>query len=151
MTDLPLSIDHRYRVISSLGEGLTGEVYLVETPEGRFALKLLKPFEEASLKESLISAFKFEFGFLKDLRHPNVVKIDEFGFDEELKRFYFTEEYLQGRPIHDYAKAAPPDRIGDLFIQAVKGLQAIHRAHILHGDLKGNNILVIEETGGPVV
>jgi transcriptional regulator with GAF, ATPase, and Fis domain/serine/threonine protein kinase/Tfp pilus assembly protein PilF len=144
-------IDHRYRVLKELGEGLTGDVYLVEAPEGRFALKLLKPFAEKELEENLIRAFKFEFGFLKDLRHPHVVGIHDFGFDEILRRFYFTEEFLDGRPIHEFCKGVPPETIIDLFLQSIDGLQAIHRAGILHGDIKGNNLLVVRGPFGPEV
>src|SRR5262245_13551515 len=144
-------IDHRYRVLKELGEGLTGNVYLVEDPEGRFALKLLKPFAEKELEENLIRAFKFEFDFLKDLRHPHVVGIHDFGFDEALRRFYFTEEFLDGRPIQEFCKGAPLETIINLFLQSIDGLQAIHRAGILHGDIKGNNLLVVQGPSGPEV
>ncbi|MCE9624576.1 MAG: sigma 54-interacting transcriptional regulator [Deltaproteobacteria bacterium] len=96
-------------------------------------------------------AFKFEFAFLKDLRHPNVVRIQDFGYDESLRRFYFTEEYLEGKPLPNFAKGASPEAIAELFLQAIHGLQAIHRARLLHGDLKGNNLIVVEEGGVPRV
>lgn len=143
-------IDHCYRVCRLLGEGLTGEVFLVEGPEGMAALKLLKPFTDRGLEENVLSAFKFEFGFLKDLSHPHVVRIQDFGFDEELGRFYFTEEYLEGCALDEFAKGVEPELIGRLFIQALEGLQAIHRAQILHGDLKPGNLWVVEDkTLGP--
>lgn len=145
------SIDGRYRTLRVLGEGLTGEVFLVESDEGRFALKLLKPFADHDLDTQLIQAFKFEFSFLKDLRHPHVVRIADFGFDEKLRRFYFTEEFLQGQPIQDYARDASPKEISDLFFQAIQGLQAIHGARLLHGDIKGNNLLVVEKDAAPCV
>ncbi len=141
----------RYQVLRLLGEGLTGEVYLVETPEGQFALKLLKPFQDRKLEASIVGAFKFEFGFLKDLKHPNVVRIQDFGFAEELRRFYFTEEYLEGETLNDYCAQADPDCLEGLFLQAIEGLQAIHRAHILHGDLKGSNLIVINMASGPLL
>lgn len=147
----PIRIDGRYRVLRALGEGLTGEVFLVESPEGRFALKLLKPFADRGLEAELIHAFKFEFAFLKDLHHPNVVRIADFGFDEGLRRFYFTEEFLEGQAIQDYARGRPPEEIAELFLQAIRGLQAIHRARLLHGDIKGNNLLVVIEDGAPCV
>lgn len=147
----PTCIDSCYRVIRPLGEGLTGEVYLVEGPEGKVALKLLKPFADPELEQKLVSAFKFEFGFLKDLRHPHVVRIEDFGFDTAQRRFYFTEEYLDALPIDQYAKQATPESIGHLFVQAIEGLQAIHRAKILHGDLKPGNLLVVTGPAGAQV
>ncbi len=147
----PQTIDHRYRVKRPLGEGLSGEVYLVEGPEGAAALKLLKPFSDRKLEESLLAAFKFEFGLLKDFNHPHVVQIRDFGFDEPSQRFYFTEEYLAGRPISEYCSGATPDTIEALFAQALHGLQALHRAHIIHGDLQANNLLVVDGPEGGVV
>src|SRR4030095_3916956 len=134
-----------------LGEGLTGQVYLVESSDGPSALKLLKPFTDRRLEESILQAFQFEFGFLKDLSHPHVVKIQDFGFDPELKRFFFTEEFLDGRPLDEFAQGADPSLLEQLFLQSVRGLQAIHRARVLHGDLKGSNLLVVSEALGPVV
>src|SRR5262245_53423803 len=151
MTSLPPMIANRYRVLRTLGEGLTGEVYLVESPDGCSALKLLKPFTDRRLEESILKAFQFEFGFLKDLSHPHVVKIQDFGFDPVLKRFFFTEEFLDGRPLDDFARGAEPFLLETLFLQAVRGLQAIHRAGVLHGDLKGSNLLVVSEASGPAV
>jgi len=145
----PRSIDGRYQVLKTLGEGLTGEVFLVESESGRSALKLLKPFADRDLETDLVGAFKFEFAFLKDLLHPNVVRIQDFGFDPKLRRFYFTEEFLEGKSLPDFAKDLSPTEIGKLFLQAVQGLQAIHRARLLHGDIKGNNLWVIPTKEDP--
>src|SRR4029453_15784608 len=147
----PTSISGRYRVLKKLGEGLTGQVYLVESSDGPSALKLLKPFTDRRLEESILQAFQFEFGFLKDLSHPHVVKIQDFGFDPELKRFFFTEEFLDGRPLDEFAQGADPSLLEQLFLQAVRGLQAIHRARVLHGDLKGSNLLVVSKDSGPLL
>lgn len=151
MAAVPQTIDSIYRVVRPLGEGLTGEVYLVESGGETLALKLLKAFGEKGVEENVISAFKFEFGLLKDLRHPHVVGVREFGFDAGLGRYYFTEEFLEGVPLSDYGGKASPETLADLFVQAVQGLQAIHRAHMLHGDLKGSNLLILEEDGMPVL
>ncbi|MFO1463437.1 MAG: sigma 54-interacting transcriptional regulator [bacterium] len=145
----PQEIDGRYRILKTLGEGLTGEVYLVESAGGRSALKLLKPFADRALEAELVAAFKFEFAFLKDLRHPNVVRIQDFGFDPKLRRFYFTEEFLEGKALPEFARGLSPAEIGKLFVQAVSGLQAIHRARLLHGDIKGNNLWVVPGPEGP--
>ncbi|HSA60500.1 MAG TPA: sigma 54-interacting transcriptional regulator [bacterium] len=145
------TIDRRFKVIGRLGEGMAGEILRVRSDEGEFALKLLKPFPDPRLQDEVVRSFKFEFGFLKDLRHPNVVAIHDFGFDEDSKRFYFTQELLEGRTIRDFCKKAAPEVIEDLFLQAARGLQAIHRARLLHGDLKAGNIYVIESKQGPQV
>ncbi len=145
------SIDGRYEILELLGEGLSGEVFLVAAASQRYALKLLKPMSDRRLHESLLKAFKFEFAFLKDLRHPNVVRIHDFGFDAATERFYFTEEFLLSRGAADYAAKADARLVGELFVQAIQGLQAIHRAKLRHGDLKASNLLVVEEQGQPLL
>ncbi len=144
-------IDKRFKVVGKLGEGMTGEVFRVRSGDSELALKLLKPFPDPRLQDEVVRSFKFEFGFLKDLRHPNVVAIHDFGFDEDSKRFYFTQELLEGKTIRDFCKKVAPEVIEDLFLQAVSGLQAIHRAKLLHGDLKAGNIYVIDSPQGPLV
>jgi DNA-binding NtrC family response regulator/serine/threonine protein kinase/Tfp pilus assembly protein PilF len=148
------TIDKRYKVVGKLGEGMTGEVLRVRSDEGEFALKLLKPFPDPRLQDEVVRSFKFEFGFLKDLRHPNVVAIHDFGFDDDSKRFYFTQELLEGKTIRDFCKKSTPQEIEALFLQAIRGLQAIHRAKLLHGDLKAGNIYVTDSKDskqGPLV
>jgi len=144
-------IGNIYQVVGKLGEGMTGEVFRVACEGHEYALKLLKPFPAPRLRDEVVRSFKFEFEFLKDLRHPNVVAIHDFGFDDETKRFYFTQELLEGKTIRDFCKRASPDVIEDLFLQAVRGLQAIHRAKLLHGDLKAGNIYVVESKTSPLV
>ncbi|HEX5035590.1 MAG TPA: sigma 54-interacting transcriptional regulator [bacterium] len=145
------TIGGRYQVVGKLGEGMTGEVFRVRSEGREVALKLLKPFPDPRVQDEVVRSFKFEFGFLKDLRHPNVVAIHDFGFDDASGRFYFTEELLEGKTIRDFAKKAPMAVIEDLFVQAARGLQAIHRANLLHGDLKAGNIYVVETAQGPTV
>lgn len=145
------TIGGRYQVVGKLGEGMTGEVFRVRSEGRELALKLLKPFPDPRVQDEVVRSFKFEFGFLKDLRHPNVVAIHDFGFDDDSGRFYFTEELLEGKTIRNFSKKASMAVIEDLFVQAARGLQAIHRANLLHGDLKAGNIYVVETPQGPTV
>jgi serine/threonine protein kinase len=122
-------IDRRYQVLSPLGSGITGEIYKVEGPDGIVALKLLKTHVPGLKPEERITTFKFEFSLLKGLSHPNIVRIFDFGFDETLKRFYFTEELVEGTSIANLFKntaaireSHPLHRIKDLFVQALQGL-----------------------------
>lgn len=133
-------IDHRYRILATVGSGLSGEVYRVRGPEGLAALKLLKSAGSGLDPEGAIAAFKFEFSLLKDLSHPNVVKIFDFGFDEHLKRFYFTQEWIEGRSIKEAVLSL--EDLQRLFVQALQGLAYLHGQEIIHGDIKPENLLI---------
>lgn len=142
----PEMIDRRYRVLAQLGSGLSGEIYRVEGPDGAVALKLLRTQVPGLDPEGAIASFKFEFSLLKDLNHPNVIRIFDFGFDERLNRFYFTEELVEGHALKVHSPPARTDPSLDvlqkLFIQALQGLAYLHSHDVIHGDIKPDNLLV---------
>lgn len=144
----PQLIDRRYQVLSPLGSGLSGEIYKVQGPEGVAALKLLKREIPGLNAEEAIAHFKFEFSLLKGLAHPHIVQIFDFGFDEQLKRFYFTQELVEGAPLEELGKKTSLSQIQELFLQALQGLAYLHGHDIIHGDLKPDNLLV---TRGPSI
>jgi len=137
-------VDGKYKTIESLGGGGFSDVYLVEGPHGRCALKLLKGSIE-SLKRSALDEFKNEFTILKDMRHPNIAGILDFGFDETLERYYYTSELIAGR---DFLKAALGfnlSTITDLIVQALRAFSYLHSYRIYHFDIKAANVLVVEK------
>ncbi|MCE9624373.1 MAG: serine/threonine-protein kinase PknK, partial [Deltaproteobacteria bacterium] len=142
----PRLIDGRYRVLAELGSGISGEVFKVEGPEGVSALKLLRHEIEGLADEERITTFKFEFSLLKGLQHPNIVRIHDFGYDEVLRRFYFTQEWIEGESLARLGANADLKTLENLVIQALQGLSYLHAHDVLHGDLKPENLLV---TAGP--
>ncbi len=142
--DEPISlIDGKYRVIETLGGGGFSEVFLVQGPKGRCALKLLKG-DFASLKKSALKEFKNEFSILKDMRHPGIASILDFGFDEELERYYYTSEHIEGRDLVKATHGLPLEMITDLIVQALRALSYLHSYRIYHFDIKAANVLVVE-------
>ena len=95
-SDIPELIGNRWRIKKELGVGGMGRVLLAETEEGApVAVKLLKaPVTEES--ERRIEQFKSEFSILKELSHPGINKVYDFGLDETLDAYYFTTEYIAG-------------------------------------------------------
>ncbi|MDX1386080.1 MAG: tetratricopeptide repeat protein, partial [bacterium] len=142
------NIDRRYEVLGLLGSGLSGEIYRVQGPDGIVALKFLRTEVPGLNPEELITTFKFEFSLLKGLHHPNVVKIYDFGYDEAQKRFYFTQELVEGAPIKKAVDPHDLETVQKLFIQALQGLAYLHSHDVLHGDLKPDNLLVSNDNGG---
>jgi len=143
-------IDGQYRVVKRLGEGLSGEVFHVRKEGKDWALKLLKAPPENANAEGWIEAFKFEFSLLKDIQHPNVVRIGDFGWDRDLGRLYYTQEFLTGRTLTEHLDGASFSETEAIFLQCLEGLEAIHNAPALHGDLKPSNLFVVTSSEGPV-
>jgi len=136
-------IDRKYKVKSVLGGGGFSDVYLVEGPDGPCALKLLKG-ELASLKKSALEEFKNEFSILKDMRHPHIAAILDFGFDEAIERYYYTSELIEGRDILNASRDLKLETVTDLFVQALRALGYIHSFRIYHFDVKAANVLVLK-------
>ncbi|MEZ4591176.1 MAG: tetratricopeptide repeat protein [Chloroflexota bacterium] len=88
-----------------------------------------------------------EFQILAGLRHPHIISVLDYGFDEA-KRPFFTMTYLpESQTILDAAKDAPFERKIELIQQLLQALAYLHRRGVLHRDLKPDNVLVV---GGSV-
>jgi transcriptional regulator with GAF, ATPase, and Fis domain len=130
----------RFLLLRRLGKGGMGEVFLArDTATGlECALKRL-PRETGA---GLPSAVRREFEALTRIRHPAVVAVHELGMSPEGIPFC-TMEYVPGLPADE---AIARDDWSALFYIAARvthGLEALHAAHVAHGDLKPSNLLVL--------
>lgn len=128
-----------YPILKKLGQGSFSEVYLTGT-EPALALKCLK--NNLPEHDHQISAFKNEFQLLKNLNHPNITRILDFGHDKNLFHFYFTTEYIAGQTIFQATANRDMDFILNLFVQCLRALNYLHAHHITHFDIKADNVLV---------
>jgi serine/threonine-protein kinase len=132
-----------YRIVSKLGAGGMGEVYLAQdTSElGRnVALKIL-PSEVAADKDRL-QRFTHEARTVSNLNHPNILTVYEFG-QTDFASFLATE-YIDGVTLRKHLSGRRLKLIDilDLTIQIVAALNAAHEAAVTHRDLKPENVMV---------
>jgi serine/threonine protein kinase/tetratricopeptide (TPR) repeat protein len=131
-----------YRVLSHLGTGGMGEVYLAEDMRlGRkVALKLL-PAEFIQNQERLLR-FEQEARAASALNHPNIITIFDVGRAENLH--FIATEFIEGETLrHQLAKAKITlTRALDIAIQVAGALAAAHQAGIVHRDIKPENIML---------
>src|SRR5258707_7005455 len=140
----------RYRLASEIGRGGMGVVYrATDRLSGQdVALKrVTKPSEEliftsASASADRQLALAQEFQLLASLRHPNIISVLDYGFDDE-QMPYFTMDLLENPvTVWQYAQSLPaPEKIRAL-AQILQALKYLHRRGIVHRDLKPANILV---------
>lgn len=145
-----LKIDQRYTVIKSLGGGLSGEVLLVKDQEGFKALKFLKKVQLNVSRDEALNNFRNEFSILKELNHPNVNRILDFGFDVPVQKYYFTNEFIEGAELHKACEKQPIDVVEKLIVQILRALNYLHSRGIYHFDIKPQNILVQMKEDVPV-
>ncbi len=142
-----------YRLISVLGEGGFGVVWLAERRlpfVQRVALKLIKPGMDSA---TVLARFEMERQVLAAIDHPHVAKVLDGGMAAS-GRPYFAMEYVEGLPISDHCdRSRMPirDRLR-LFVQVCEAVQHAHMRGVIHRDLKPSNVLVsIDATGQPHV
>jgi serine/threonine protein kinase len=155
MAEFPrIAAPHRigpYRIVSRLGEGAMGEVYLAEQESPvrrRVGLKILK-FGLAT--REVVARFELERDALAMLAHPNIARIFDAGTTPD-GRPYFAMEYVEGQPITrfcDERRLSLAARL-ELFDGVCAGAQHAHLRGIIHRDLKPSNILVTELDGRAV-
>jgi serine/threonine protein kinase/tetratricopeptide (TPR) repeat protein len=133
-----------YRLISRIGGGGMGSVYLAERAEGfaqRVAVKLIKRGMDS---EAIVRRFRTEIQVQAALgKHPNIAGLLDAGTADD-GRPYFVMEYVDGRKIDDYCdgrRLDVPARLR-LFAQVCDAVQFAHQHAVIHRDLKPGNILV---------
>src|SRR5215471_5579419 len=140
-----------YRLLSILGEGGMGIVYLAkqESPiQRQVALKLIKPGLAPPLA---IARFEIERQALAVMEHPNIAHVYDAG-TTDTGQPYIVMEYVVGPSIIDYCDQHHLTNHERLKLCRYVAL-AIHHAHqkgVIHRDIKPSNVLVTEQGGVPV-
>jgi serine/threonine protein kinase len=131
-----------YRILSFLGAGGMGEVYLAQDTElGRqIALKLLPA--EFTKAGDRVDRFQREARTASALNHPNILTIHQIGRSDD--QHFIATEFVDGETIRQYLGRATPDlrEVLDIAIQVASALAAAHQAGIVHRDLKPENIMI---------
>jgi len=133
----------QYKLLSVLGEGGMGIVYLAEQErpiKRRVALKVIKPGMDS---KRVLARFDAERQALALLDHPNIAHVYDAGMTET-GRPYFVMEHVKGLPVTehcDHYKLTIEQRLR-LFQQICQAVQHAHQKGIIHRDIKPSNILV---------
>lgn len=133
----------RYKIISELGKGGMGSVFLAEREDlpQKVAVKIIKRGLDS---EDILRRFHHEREILAALEHPNIARLIDGGTTDDGLPFYVME-YVEGIPIDEYCKNANLEEKLQLFRQVCKAVSFAHARVIVHRDLKPSNILVNKE------
>src|SRR6266498_166728 len=139
---LPNTTLSHYRIVSKIGEGGMGEVFLAEDTRlrRRVALKVLP--EKIAADADRLLRFEREAFAASALNHPNILTIFEFGAVDQTH--FLVSEFVDGislrqRLIGDTMTLS--ETLG-IAIQIASALQAAHEAGIIHRDIKPDNLMV---------
>ncbi len=133
----------RYEVIEKIGEG--GMAYVYKARDNflnRYvAIKVLK--DEFSKDEVFVKRFRTEAQSAASLIHPNIVSVFDVGEDKGIS--YIVMELLESKTLKDYIQAKGPlssELTLKIAVQIASALEAAHKAHIVHRDIKPQNIML---------
>src|SRR5450631_342414 len=133
-----------YRVLSLLGHGGMGSVWLADRVDGLFtrqvALKLIHP---ALFSPAMTERLTREREILAGLNHPNIARLIDAGFADDAQP-YLALEYVDGVSLSEYCdgrRLSLRERLA-LFRQVLSAVQFAHAHLVIHRDLKPSNIMV---------
>ena len=140
-------VHDRWRILSALGRGGMGDVYLAENVAlGRKeALKIIKPSLAAD--PQFVSRFRREARAINRLRHPNIIAVHDFGRLSD-DRFYMALEYAEGQSVHELLGRNDHFAVPRALHVLGQLAYAVHHAHsrgVVHRDLKPDNLILVGE------
>jgi serine/threonine protein kinase/Tfp pilus assembly protein PilF len=141
-TKIGLEIGH-YQIISLLGAGGMGEVWLAEDVrlKRRIALKLISDIH----KNDSLLRFEQEAEAASALNHPNIITIFDIGQSAGFQ--FIATEYINGKTLRRLIREKSPTvkESVEIAAQICAALVAAHSAGIIHRDIKPENIMVRED------
>lgn len=146
MIKIGMIIGDRYEILEKIGTGGMSDVYKAKDHKlNRFvAVKVLK--QEFSENANFVSKFRIEAQAAAGLMHPNIVNVYDVG--EEGGIHYIVMELVEGITLKKYiekkARLSVKEAVS-IAIQVSMGIEAAHNSHIIHRDIKPQNIIISKE------
>ncbi len=136
-------LDDRYEIIDVVGTGGMSTVYRAKDERlKRFvAIKVLK--SDYSSDQNFVSKFRAEAQSSAGLTHPNIVSV--YDVCEDDGRYFIVMELVEGITLKEYINLngrLSMQQAIDFSIQIASGLEAAHEHHVIHRDIKPQNIIV---------
>lgn len=139
-----------YKLVSVLGHGGTGTVYLGERADRQYSAQVaVKIVDSATIHGELGLRFRAERQILASLNHPNIARLLDAGETDDGQP-YLVMEYVHGEPVDRYCDRVQLDlrKRLELFLEICAAVQYAHQNLVVHRDLKPPNILVTSD-GSP--
>ena len=137
-----------YRVISKIGRGGMGTVYLAEHLLIGHAVAIKTLRKQYSHNSAIVERFFNEAKASAAIRHPGIVAVQDFGYLPD-GGAYLVMEYLHGKPLEQCLRGGarvPLSQALEYTRQIADALHAAHAVGIVHRDLKPDNVFLVPDT-----
>ena len=146
MIKIGMMIGDRYEILEKIGTGGMSDVYRAKDHKLNrpVAVKVLK--QEFSENDNFVSKFRVEAQAAAGLMHPNIVNVYDVGDENGIH--YIVMELVDGITLKRYIEKKSRLTVKEavsIAIQVAMGLEAAHNNHIIHRDIKPQNIIISKE------
>ncbi|MCP6757388.1 MAG: serine/threonine protein kinase [Fischerella sp. CENA71] len=152
-------INNRYKIVKVLGEGGFGKTFLTEDthlPSGRrCVIKQLKPVtENPQIHKMVQDRFQREAAILEDLGNSNNRIPNLYAYFAEQGQFYLVQEYVEGKTLTEKIHTEgvmSESAVREILKSLLYVLNFVHSKHIIHRDIKPDNIILRDADNVPVL
>ena len=143
MIKIGMTVADRYEILEKIGTGGMSDVYRAKDHKlnRHVAVKVLK--QEFSENKDFLQKFRSEAQSAAGLMHPNIVNVYDVG--EESGSHYIVMELVEGITLKKYiekkARLSVREAVS-IAIQVAQGIEAAHNNHIIHRDIKPQNVII---------
>eukprot|EP01033_Poteriospumella_lacustris_P008743 gene8744-6283_t len=141
---------NKYVIERELGKGSYGEVYLVRDLEtdNYYAMKMINRPPQNSWNEDASNSIRQEIAVMKRMRHHNVVALREVIDDQNARKIFLIQEFMEKGALMPDAETCDPmdvDVARKYFRDILRGVCYLHSEGIIHRDIKPQNMLLSED------
>lgn len=155
----PTLLNNRYRVLQTLGSGGFGNTFLAEDTympsKRRCVIKQLKPVtHDPKAYEVVKERFQREAAVLEELGEGHKQIPQLYAYFSENGQFYLVQEWIQGDTLGKIVEkrgALPENEVRQILVSLLPVLDYVHNRHIVHRDIKPDNIIMRQQDGLPVL
>ncbi len=137
------TVINQYKIISSIGKGGMGEVFLAQDTklDRKVAIKFLN--EEFNKDSDKLNRFIREAKAVSALNHPNILTVYEIGEKDDAN--FIVTEFIEGETLREHLSPKKTNSLNSILkigVQVAEALSAAHQAGIVHRDIKPENIMI---------
>lgn len=146
MVKIGMMIGDRYEILEKIGTGGMSDVYKAKCHKLNrlVAIKVLK--QEFSENANFVSKFRVEAQAAAGLMHPNIVNVYDVGEENDIN--YIVMELVEGITLKKYIEKKARLSVKEavtIAIQIGLGIEAAHNNHIIHRDIKPQNVIISKD------